>query len=247
MGTDIRGGQVFPNGEKMSEDNVVPPFKYWVILLLFLVSVISVGSAIGFQTFGSGFIENMNKYNLYEIGRGGRLLYYETPMGEKMVRVDIGFDLNTTYNETHGVAYWFEGIELPYGSTIIDVIQNIHKANMTELRVYDLNNSSVFERILVQDPQSLQFAVTYGNISGMRYIDEINGIKNDPATMAQWMIYFWDAEKKTFVYLTASPDKFTPAHKDTIIILYDIFGGWPADCCSGGGWEYNEYEGSLTR
>jgi len=229
------------------EENVVPPFKYWAMMLVFLVTVISVGSAIGFQTFGSGFIENMNKYNLYEIGRGGRLLYYETPMGEKMVKVDIGFDLNTTYNDTHGVAYWFEEIELPYGSTIIDAIQSIKKAKIMELRVYDLNNTSLFERILVEDPDSVDFKVTYGNISGMRYIDEINGIKGDPATMAQWMIYFWDAEKKTFNYLTASPDKFTLAHKDTIVIIYDIFGGWPADCCSGGSWEYNEYEGALTR
>ena len=234
-------------GMEMEEASVVPPFKYWVVMLVFLVTVICVGSAFGFQTFGSGFIENMNKYNLYEIGRGGRLLYYETPMGEKMVKVDIGFDLNTTYNSTHGVAYWFEGIELPYGSTIIDGIKNIKKAKVMEMRIYDLNNTSLFERMYVEDPNSLDFRVTYGDIAGLRYIDEINGIRGNPATMAQWMTYFWDAEKKTFNYLTASPDKFTLSHMDTIVIIYDIFGGWPADCCSGGSWEYNEYEGALTR
>lgn len=212
-----------------------------------LITIISVGSAIGFQTFGPDFIQNMNKYNLAEIGRGGRLLYYETPTGEKMVNVDIGFDLNSTYNSTHGVAYWFEGIELPYGSTIIDVIQNIHNAKTAELRVYDLNNSAKFERVKVEDMSSIAFEVTYGNISGMRYIDEINGIGQNVATQAQWMPYFWNPEANSFVYITVSLDRFVVSHKDSIIIIYDIFGGWPADCCSGGAWEYNEYEGALQR
>ena len=136
-----------------------------------LMSLIGIGGALGFQAFGQDFIQNMNKYNLAEIGRGGRLVYYETPLGEKMVNVDIGFDLNTTYNSTHGLVYWFKGIELPYGSTIIDAIQNIHSAKEAELRVYNLENSSIFEKIPITDFQSLEFNVTYGSISGMRYID----------------------------------------------------------------------------
>ncbi|MDH7555974.1 MAG: hypothetical protein ACQXXL_07395 [Candidatus Methanosuratincola sp.] len=230
----------------MSEE-VVPPAKVIFLMAIGLMALIGLGGALGFQAFGQDFIENMNKYNLAEIGRGGRLVYYETPLGEKMVDVDIGFDLNTTYNSTHGVVYWFKGVELPYGATIIDAIQNIHSAKEAELRVYNLENSSIFERIPIDDFQSLEFTVTYGSISGMRYIDEINGIKNNPGLLLQWMIYFWNPEKGEFIYLTASPDKFTLSHRDTIIIIYDLFGGWPADCCSGGGWEYNEYEGALTR
>ncbi|MDI9644620.1 MAG: hypothetical protein QFX35_05315 [Candidatus Verstraetearchaeota archaeon] len=231
----------------MDNENVVPPAKYIFMTAACLILMISVGSAIGFHTFGQDFIQNMNKYNLAEIGRGGRLLYYETPMGEKIATVDIGFDLNSTYNSTHGVAYWFEGIDVIYGSTIIDVIQNLSKAKTVEMRVYQLNDTARFERITVKDPGSLEFRVTYGNISGMRYIEEINGIKQNVSTNAQWMPYFWNPEARSFVYITASLDRFVVSHKDSIIIIYDIFGGWPADCCSGGTWEYNEYEGALQR
>ncbi|MEN3054936.1 MAG: hypothetical protein ABC559_06120, partial [Candidatus Methanosuratincola petrocarbonis] len=76
----------------MSEE-VVPPAKVIFLMAIGLMALIGLGGAVGFQAFGQDFIENMNKYNLAEIGRGGRLVYYETPLGEKMVNVDIGFDL----------------------------------------------------------------------------------------------------------------------------------------------------------
>ncbi|MBC7120341.1 MAG: hypothetical protein H5T33_01985 [Candidatus Methanosuratus sp.] len=229
-------------GRKMAEESVTPPFKYWLLMLVFLVTVISVGSAIGFHAFGPTFIENMNAYNLYEMGREGRRLYYETPEGEKMIKVDIGFDMNTTYNSTHGVAYWFMGIELPYGSTLMDAIENIHKAEIAEMRVYDLDDTAVFERV-IEDPQSINLEIKFSEILSIKYLDEINGTRSDPVTMAQWMTYFWNAKAQSFAYITVSSTNFELAHKDTVVIIYDIFGGWPADCCSGGAWEYDEYTG----
>jgi len=220
------------------EENVVPPAKYIFLIGLVLIAMIGGVSSFSFQSITGTFMENLAKYGRWEIGREG--MDYTG-----VIYVDVGIDMKNQFNETHGVVYWYNNIELMSGASVIDLLQNLTRAESVELRIYDLKNPSDWKAVVDKDVNKYMVDVEYGNVSGVRYIYSINGVKTVPGNLTQWMVYLWDVGTQGYNYLSVPPDKLYLTNKDSLVLLYDKFGGYPLDCCSGGskGFEYEEYGG----
>lgn len=230
----------------MSEENKVPPAKYIFLMAALLITIMAVGNGLAFGAIAPEFLKNWNWINMQEMGsRGERVLFAYSQNGSPIVQIDIGIDLKRPYNETHGVVYWYEDIVLPYRSTLIDALSHLGDAKYVELRIYEKANSSNFETLTDFNVSKYSLDIEYGSIGELRYVKSIEGIATDPATLTQWMIYIWNPEMKPypgFQYISYSPDKFEMIHLDSVVLIYDVFGGWPADCCSGGAWEYSSVD-----
>lgn len=228
----------------MPQESLLPSTKFIVVLLLIQIALIGGGSALGFSGFGKSFLENLYQYSKTEMGREGTLqyIYSTTPTG--YLSVDLGVDMKTRYNETHLVVYWYMNIKLKPGATIIDLAKEYNTAEKVELRIYPENNPANW--IVVEDYNVSNYPINieYGEVGGLRYIVSINGIKSNPGSMEQWMIYVWDPNLQYFQYVAAPPDKFEVYNLESYVLLFDKFGAFPPDCCSGSlRWEYGSYSG----
>ncbi|MBC7113489.1 MAG: hypothetical protein H5T34_05690 [Candidatus Methanomethyliales bacterium] len=230
--------------ESEKERNVVPPTKYLLALFLVQIVLIGGGAAFAFSGIGKTFMENLYKYSKIEMGREGSIQYIYSTSEAGYISVDLGVDMKTKYNETHLVVYWYMNIKLKPGDTIIDLVKNYDKAEKVELRIYPIENPSQWVVIEDYNVTNYPLEVEYGEVGGLRYIVSINGIKADPGSLEQWMIYIWDPNLQNFQYVAAPPDKFEVYNLDSFVFLFDEFGAFPPDCCSGAlKWEYAEYQG----
>ncbi|NHV60266.1 MAG: hypothetical protein HA492_02480 [Candidatus Verstraetearchaeota archaeon] len=230
--------------EKERDRNIIPPTKYLVALFLIQIALIGGGGALAFSGVGKVFMENLYQYSKIEMGREGSVQYIYSMSEAGYISVDLGVDMKTKYNETHMVVYWYMNIKLKPGSTIIDLVKNYDKAEKVELRVYPVDNPSKWIVIEDYNVSNYPIDVEYGEVGGLRYIVAINGIKADPGSLEQWMIYIWDPNLQYFQYVAAPPDRFPVYNLDSFVFLFDKFGAFPPDCCSGSlKWEYSEYQG----
>lgn len=225
----------------------IPILKLKYILALFIIQIvlISIGGALGFSAFGNRFLENLDEYTKkYELGREGSLQYIYSTSEAGYIYASFGLDMKTKYNETHMVVYWYENIKLRPGATVIDLINNYSNAEWVELRIYPIENPSNW--IVIKDYNVSKYKIDYelGDVAGYRYIISINNVRNNPGTLQQWMIYVWDRKIQNFQYLAAPPDKIEVYNYDAFVLLFDKFGAFPPDCCSGSlKWEYQGYQG----
>ncbi|MGQ9760144.1 MAG: hypothetical protein ACUVQ5_06230 [Candidatus Methanomethylicaceae archaeon] len=228
----------------MSEEKLVPPTKYLIVLFLIQITVIGTGAAIGFPSFSKSFMENLYSYSRYEMGREGSISYIYSTSEAGYISADFGLDMKTKYNATHMVVYWYMGLKLRPGETIVDLIQNHQNAEKVELRVYPEEDPSKWAVIEDYNVSNYPIDVEYGEVGGLRYIRGFNGIRSDPGSLNQWMIYIWNPKIQSFEYVAVPPDKFYVYNLDSMVFLFDEFGAFPPDCCSGGlKWEYKEYAG----
>jgi hypothetical protein len=225
----------------------IPILKLKYILALFIIQIvlISIGGVLGFSAFGNRFLENLDEYTKkYELGREGSLQYIYSTSEAGYIYASFGLDMKAKYNETHMVVYWYENIKLRPGATVIDLINNYSNAEWVELRIYPIENPSNW--IVIKDYNVSKYEIDYelGDVAGYRYIISINNVRNNPGTLQQWMIYVWDRKTQNFQYLAAPPDKIEVYNYDAFVLLFDKFGAFPPDCCSGSlKWEYQGYQG----
>ncbi len=225
----------------------IPILKLRNLLVLFIIQItlISIGGALGFSAFGNRFLENLDEYTKrYELGREGSFQYIYSTGEAGYIYANLGLDMKVKYNETHMVVYWYENIKLKPGATIIDLLEEYTNAEWVELRVYPIEDPSKW--IVIKDYDVSKYKINYelGEVAGYRYIVCINDVRNDPGTLRHWMIYVWDRKIQNFQYLAAPPDRIEVYNFDNFVLLFDKFGGFPPDCCSGSlRWEYEEYKG----
>jgi len=220
------------------EKSLVPPAKYIFLMAASLIVLVGVGGALGFENFGQRFLENVGEYHKYESGMG----YIKDNSGT--IYVDIGIDMKKAVNETHGIVCWYKKVPLASGSTIIDLLQNITKAENVQLRLYELNNPSNWKTYRDNNTANYNITVEYGEIAGMRYIVSINDLRNNAGELKQWMVYLWDPNVQVFSFLDVPLDICSINNNDNVVLLYDQISGYPNDCCSGvSGFVYDDYTG----
>lgn len=231
----------------MEEEIKLPSYKFILALFLIQVTLLSIGGAFGFSDFSQRFLENLHEYiRKYELGREGSIQYIYSTSEGGYIYASFGLDLKTKYNETHMVVYWYTNIKLRPGATVLDLLENWSKAEYVELRIYPIDRPSFWITIEDYNVDKYSINVTLDEVAGLRYIVEINGMRNIPGELIYWMIYVWDRRAGSFQYLAAPPDKIFVYNLDSYVFLYDKFGAWPPDCCSGAlKWEYEPYSGPI--
>lgn len=229
----------------VENERVLPPYRYIFLLFIVQIALIGLGGYFGFSSFGERFLENLHDYvRRYELGRWGSIQHiYSADEGGYMY-VNFGIDMKAKYNATHLVVHWYMNVKLKPGATVIDLLNNWNSAEFVELRIYPEDNPSLWTVIEDYDVSKYPVDVKLEEVSGLRYIVEINGLRNSPGDLIYWMTYFWDRKIGGFQYLAAPPDKISVYNLDSFVFLYDRFGAWPPDCCSGSlRWEYEGYSG----
>ncbi len=226
----------------MSE-NMVWPAKYIFLTAAGLIAMISLGGAVGFAAFSQDFLDNLDNYEKYEMGRVGPIQYITLPNGEMIMYVNVAIDAKTQINSTHAVVYWFQKIQLKPGATIIDAIHNLTNAEYVELREYALTDPANWVSVIDTNASKYQFNITVGEVSGLEYIKAINGIEEEPGYGTFWQTYGWKEATGTYEYIYSSASKYQVSHGDNYIMLFDVLNALPSDCCSGGGFQYEGYEG----
>jgi hypothetical protein len=241
---EVKDGLKMADPKKDKEKEVIPPIRYLIVLFLIQITLIGGGATFSFSGIGNLFMENLYKYSKFEMGREGSLQYLYSMNGTGYISVDFGVDMKAKYNETHMVVYWYMNIKLKPGSTIIDLVKNYDKAEKVELRIYPIDNPSKWIVIEDYNVSNYPLNVEYGEVGGLRYIVAINGVKADPGGLKQWMINVWDPNLQYFQYVSAPPDKWEVYNLDSYVFLFDVFGAFPPDCCSGSlKWEVPQYQG----
>lgn len=221
-----------------AEENLVPPAKYIFLIAAGLIILMGVGGAVGFSEFSSNFLKTMDAYIAWERG----ITEQETGPDGK-VWVDLAIDMKSNFNETHGIVYWYFNISVDFNSTLVDVLERLPSAEAVELRIYDLQNVSHWVTVEDENVANYLFDVEYGNYAGYRYIYSIGGVAEDPGTMTEWLTYRWKESTGNFEFLTSAPDKFYPSHGDILVLICTQLGVYPLDCCSGAGFQYEDYTG----
>ncbi|MEM0101059.1 MAG: hypothetical protein QXW34_00395 [Candidatus Methanomethyliaceae archaeon] len=229
------------------EEKILPSYKLIFLLFIVQITLISIGGFFGFSSFSARFLENLHEYTRkYELGREGSLQYIYSTSEGGYIYANFGLDMKTKYNDTHMVVYWYMNVKLRPGATVLDLIENWSKAEWVELRIYPIENPSFWIVVEDYDVNKYSINVKLEEIGGLRYIVEINNFRNVPGALIYWMIYFWDRSIGGFQYLAAPPDKILVYNLDNFVFLYDKFGAWPPDCCSGSlRWEYEGYGGAT--
>jgi hypothetical protein len=151
--------------------------------------------------------------------------------------------MRSNYNETHGIVYWYLNISVEINSTLVDVMKSLSSAQVVELRIYDLQNTSQWITIRDENVTNYLFDVEYANLSGYRYIYSIGGVAEDPGSGTQWLTYRWKDSTGSFEFLTAAPDKFYPSHGNKLVLINSQLNAYPLDCCSGASFQYEDYTG----
>lgn len=226
----------------MSE-NVVWPAKYIFLTAAGLITMIALGGWLGFAAFSQDFLDNLDTYEKYEMGRDSDVKYITLPGGEQVMYVNLAIDGKIQINSTHGIVYWFQKIQLKPGATILDAVHNLTNAEYVELREYELGNPSNWVSIVDTNASNYKFNITVGDVSGIEYIQAINGIEEHPGYGTFWQTYGWKESTGTFEYIYSSASKYQVSHGDNFIMLFDELNALPTDCCSGGGFQYEGYEG----
>lgn len=205
--------------------------------------MISLGGYFGFSGFGERFLNSLHEYTKkYELGREGSLQYLFNTDESGYIYVNFGVDMKKQYNETHLVVYWYMNVKVRPGATVVDLLGNWSAAEWVELRIYPVDDPSIWTVEKDYNVGAYPIHVKLEDFGGLRYIVEINGYRNVPGALICWMIYVWDRKTSEFQYLAAPPDKILVYNLDNFVFLYDRFGAWPPDCCSGSlRWEYEKY------
>jgi len=222
-------------------ENLVWPAKYIFLTAAGLILMISLGGAVGFGGFSQDFMNHLYEYEKYEMGRTGPIQYITLPNGEMVMYVNMAIDGKMKINETHAVVYWFQKIQLKPGATLIDAVNNLSNAEYVELREYELTNPANWVSINDTNVANYQFDVVIGETMGVDYIKSINGIEDNPGYGGSWLAYGLNGGTFEFIYTAMS--KYQLSHGDNIIMVYGVATTLPADCCSGGGFQYEEYSG----
>jgi hypothetical protein len=223
----------------MAEDvEIVPSAKILLLGAAGLIIMIAVGGALGFSDVASVFKDRLTDYTAWESG-------YSSPVAglDGKVMLDIGIDMRSNFNSTHGIVYWYLNITVDLNSTMMNVMGNLSKAKVVELRVYNLQNASQWSTIRDANVSNYLWDIEYVDFSGYSYISSIGGVSEDPGAMTQWLTYRWSEKTGNFDYVVQSTTKFQPSNGDQIVLLYSQLGVYPTDCCSGGSAQYVEYQG----
>ncbi len=221
------------------EIKMVPSGKTMLLGAIGLILMISIGGAFGFSEVANVFQDRLDDAIAFET------FYYVdpdmTPFSE--IKVSLGIDMKQNYNETHGMVYWYHNITVMGYSSITDVLSNMSNCELMEIRVYDLSDPSKWESKFGYNASDYIWEVEYWNFSGYNYIHRIGDIAEDPGEMTQWLVYKWLDRTQSFEYIVQSTTKFIPSNNDLAVLLYSQLGVLPTDCCSGGGFQYEDYEG----
>lgn len=221
-----------------SEERLVPPTKYILLIAAGLILMMAAGGALGFSDFADDFFVNIDKMLTSQTGYIG-----PKPGPDGKVTLDLAIDAKLKINETHGVVFWYINITVDLNSTLVDVMSYIAQAKAVEQRIYNLQNTSHWITLLDNNVSKYQLDIKYYNYSNYVNIYSINGIAEDPGSLTQWLTYLWDARKEGFVYLAMSTSRFMPSHGDKIVLVYGQDKTFPSDCCSNFIREYEDYSG----
>jgi hypothetical protein len=221
------------------EMKMVPSAKVMLLGSICLILMISVGGALGFSEVAKVFQHRLDDAIAYET------FYYVDPdmTPFTQIKVSIGIDMKENYNETFGMVYWYHNVTVNGYSNIVDVLGNLSNCELMEKRVYNLSNPSDWESTFGYNASNYIWDVEYYNFSGYMYIHRIGNISEDSGSLTQWLVYRWSNTTQNFEYIVQSTTKFTPSNNDLVVLLYSQLGVLPTDCCSGGGFQYDDYQG----